>query len=190
MANFFVEFIKNPVNTSAIVPSSKKLARAIVGMAKLSKANVVVEFGPGTGVFTEQILKKLSKRAKFFALEINPKFVKHTKKRFPSAVVYHDTALNMRKYLKKHRARHCDCIISGLPFTVFNYELQKEFLKIIKDALSPGGRFLTFTYLHRRESKGNLRLKKLLKKNFDKLETSRVVWKNFPPAYVYSATKK
>ena len=190
MANHFLEWIKHPVLTSTIVPDSKKLSRLIIKMADISDADAVVELGPGSGGFTELILKIIPKKTKFFALEINPLFAKHTKKRCPGALVYEDNALNLKSYLKEHRLKHCDCIISGLPFTILSYELQEQLLKTIREALSPGGRFLTYTYVHRMNSKGNKRLRQLFEKHFDKLETSPIVWKNVPPAYVYCARKK
>ncbi len=190
MANHFWEWIKHPVLTSTIVPDSKKLARLVLEMADISDADAVVELGPGRGGFTELILKSIPKKARFFALEINPLFVKHTKKRCPGALVYEDDALNLINYLREHRIEHCDCIISGLPFTVLSDGRQEQLLKTIREALSPGGRFLTYTYVHRRNSKGNKRLRQLFEKYFDRLETSPIVWNNVPPAYVYCAMRK
>lgn len=190
MANHFLEWIKHPVLTSTIVPDSKRLSRLIIKMADISDADAVVELGPGSGGFTELILQNIPNKTKFFALEINPLFVKHTKKRCPGAIVYEDDALNLKSYLKEHGLKHCDCIISGLPFTVLRDELQEQLLKTIREALSSGGRFLTYTYVHRMNSKGNKRLRQLFEKHFDTLETSRIVWNNVPPAYVYCARKE
>jgi phosphatidylethanolamine/phosphatidyl-N-methylethanolamine N-methyltransferase len=134
-------------------------------------------------------LKNIPHQAKFFALEINPKFVIETKKRCPDASVYQDDALNIKKYLNELNLKARDCIISGPPFTAFSEENQRKFLSIISESLSLGGRFITYTYVHRIKSKGNLRLQKPLPEKFSRLEASRIVWKNPPPAYVYCAIK-
>jgi phospholipid N-methyltransferase len=190
MAKHIIEFIKHPVNTATIAPDSKELTRIVIEMADLAKAKTVVELGPGSGGFTEQIIKSIPPQTKFFSLEINRKFVKHTKKRCPAATVYHDDALNLKEYMKKHKIQHCDSIVSGLPLTALSEDLQEQILKLVKESLSPGGRFVTYTYVHRKKSKGNARLKRLFHDHFDRLEMSRIVWKNLPPAYVYCAIKE
>lgn len=189
MANILLELVKHPFQTSILVPESKALTRAIVQMADLSKAKAVVELGPGCGGFTEQILHSLPRGAKFFALDINSVFVAHIKKRCPGATVLHGNALDLNRYLIDQGMRSCDSIISGLPFSIFNEGLREQILKVVEAALSPGGRFVTYTYAHRTKSLGNFKLKQIFSSVFDKLERSPLVWKNVPPAYVYCATK-
>ena len=129
MQRFLKQFIKHPRKTGAIAASSKHLARKIVATASLPRARVVVELGPGTGVFTELILQHLPRGAVFFALELNSGFVAETRKRCPSATVYHDSAAHIKKYLRQHGAEQCDCIISSLPWGVFEKRLQIELLE-------------------------------------------------------------
>ena len=81
MPTFIKQFVTSARKTGAVAPSSKTLSQLIVDSAQITKAKSVVEFGPGTGVFTQKIMETLSKDATFFALEINPAFVKATKKR-------------------------------------------------------------------------------------------------------------
>ena len=109
--------------TGAVARSSEEFANMIADTANLSKAKTVVELGPGTGTYTEKILERISDDTVFFSLEINPFFVKETKKRCPSAIVYHDSAANVNKYLEKHGVDRCDCIISGLSWSCFEEEL-------------------------------------------------------------------
>jgi len=190
MANILLELIKHPFQTSIIVPESKALTRTIVQMADLSKAKAAVELGPGCGGFTEQILRGLPQGAKFFALDINSLFVAHTQKRCPGATVLHGNALDLEDHLKEQGLASCDAIISGLPFSIFTEELREQILKVVETALSPGGRFVTYTYAHRVKSLGHFKLKQIISAVFDKLDRSPLVWKNVPPAYVYCATKK
>ena len=62
ITDFLKEFIIYPKMTGAIAPSSHRLSELITDIAELSKADSVIEFGPGTGVFTEKILKKYQKK--------------------------------------------------------------------------------------------------------------------------------
>jgi phosphatidylethanolamine/phosphatidyl-N-methylethanolamine N-methyltransferase len=186
---FLRQFMHNPTRTGAIAPSSTALAELITASADLAQASVVIEFGPGTGVFTEQILAQLHKEATFFALEVNPDFVAATQARCPEAIVYHDSATQAGAHLKTHGHTHCDCIISGLPWAAFGEKLQDDLLDTVKDVVRPGGRFLTFAYLQGLLLPSGLRFRKKLKNRFSKVSTTRIVWANLPPALVYCVEK-
>ena len=189
LVRFLKEFLICPTTTGAIAPSSDRLSELITDLADLSKVSSVVEFGPGTGVFTEKILQKKSKEADFFALELNAKFVATAKKRCPKADIYHDSALNARHYLNIHGIRQCDCIVCGLPWASFKKKLQAELLCTIHDILRPGGRLLTFAYLQGLLLPSGLNFRKKIRSNFEKVVTTKPVWQNAPPALVYCAYK-
>ena len=189
MFNFLRQFFKNPQNTGAVWPSSNELADLITNTAQLKTAKTAVEFGSGTGVFTEKIIQKINPRATFFSIEINPFFLQETKKKCPKAIVYEDSAINVKKYLKKHGRNNCDCIISGLPFASFDKSLQHKMLYAIYNSLNEHGEFLTFAYIHGLILPAGLRFRKLLKSSFKNFKTTRIVWKNFPPAVVYCCKK-
>ncbi len=186
---FLKEFIFDPSLTGAVAASSKRLSELITDVAGLSHASVVIEFGPGTGVFTEKILKKIGSDTTFFAIEINKDFVEATKSRCPSVEVYHDCATNAGKYLQEHGHLYCDCIISGLPWASFKEELQDRLLDTISDILKPKGKFLTFAYLQGLLLPSGASFKKKLHDRFRRVSTTRIVWMNIPPAFVYCVEK-
>ena len=55
MLNFFWQYLRHPRSIGAIAPSSKKLARKMVQPIDFSRASCIMEFGPGTGVFTDEL---------------------------------------------------------------------------------------------------------------------------------------
>ncbi|MCX8064112.1 MAG: hypothetical protein N3G21_02950 [Candidatus Hydrogenedentes bacterium] len=188
---FLKEMVRANKTTGAIAPSSKALAEAITDLANLKDANVIVEFGPGTGVFTEVIERKKKPTSFFMAIEVNPSFVEATKKRCPDVYVVHDSAENTLKYLKEAGYDYCDIIISGLPWTRFEDNLQDRLLNATFESLREGGKFLTFAYCFsplvpsgKRFFKG-----KLPKKFNNKCSRSPVILKNFPPCHVYICEK-
>ncbi|GJQ59355.1 MAG: hypothetical protein SCALA701_21560 [Candidatus Scalindua sp.] len=187
--HFIKQFVFHPTKTGAIAPSSQSLADLITDAADLSNASSVIEFGSGTGIFTEKILQKVSKDTKFFALEINPDFVKATISRCPNVTIYHDSATNAKKYLHRLALKECDSIICGLPWASFSEGLQNELLDTIVDILKPGGKFLTFAYLQGLLLPAGIRFKKNLSTRFKHLTKTETVWLNFPPAFVYCAEK-
>ena len=64
--NFLKVFIKQPKVNASITPSSKRAARAMIKDIDLSKMKFVVELGPGTGVFTDILAKRLTQTVKFY----------------------------------------------------------------------------------------------------------------------------
>ena len=190
LIQFLKQFVLHTAKTGAVAPSSEGLADLITETAGLHSASAVIEFGAGTGIFTEKILQKISDETRFFALEINPDFVKATRKRCPEAVVYQDSAANAKKYLDELGINECDCIICGLPWAAFSEELQNELLDTIIDVLKPGGKFLTFAYLQGLLLPAGMRFKKKLSTRFNSVTKTRTIWLNFPPAFVYCAENK
>ncbi|MCF7972469.1 MAG: ribosomal RNA adenine dimethylase domain-containing protein [Phycisphaerae bacterium] len=187
--NFIKQFIIHPTQTGAIWPSSAELAQVITDAAGLAEASVIVEWGPGTGVFTEQILLKKPKDALFFAMELNPDFVRATQTRCPEAQIYHDSATETPKYLTQHHQSRCDAVICGLPWAAFDESLQDALLDTLLDILQPDARFLTFAYLQGLLLPAGRRFRKKLQSRFSHVTTTRTVWRNTPPAFVYVATK-
>ena len=186
---FLQQFLRFPALTGAIAPSSRRLADAMVLLADLGPTSRIVEFGPGTGVITEAILQHLPGSALFFSIEINPIFIELTQKRCPGVTIYHDSAENAKQYLLAHGTEQCDVILCGLPWAAFSDELHERLLGVIDDILAPGGRFLTFAYLQGLLLPAGYKFRKKLRSRFSCLATSRIVWRNLPPAFIYIAQK-
>ena len=186
---FFQEFIKNRKTIGAVAPSSSALARRIVDDTIRSSDSVVVEYGPGTGSFTRQILQRINGGVTFFAIENNVQMAELFQRKFPAVTLYQDTVENIRKILKKHDVTHVDCIISGLPWASFDSNLQDRLLAPTLDALRSGGIFATFTYFQSPLLPAGRRFKTKLHSHFSRVTTSPIVWNNLPPAFVYHCTK-
>jgi len=188
-ADFARQFAQQPQSTGAIAPSSKSLARQVVRQANLSAAKTVVELGPGTGVFTEQILHDIPTEALFFAIELNPTFVLATKNRCPTACVYNDAALSLPAWLSTNDREHADCIISSLPWTIFDEDDQDEVLTAITNSLKPGGVFVSIIYLGAKfRSRGRYFIGSL-SRHFSAVSNTPTVWQNLPPTQIYRCIK-
>ena len=59
---FFKQWVKNPREIGSITPSSRFLTREVVQPIVDRGARLVVELGPGTGVFTQALLDALPGR--------------------------------------------------------------------------------------------------------------------------------
>lgn len=187
---FFEGVLKASKVTGAIAPSGKALAEKITDMAELQHARVIVEFGTGTGAFTEVILRKKHPDAHFISFEVNPDFVREAQKRCPAANIIEDSAENAGKYLQEAGHEYCDVIVSSLPWTCFDPTLQDNILNAAYDIIRPGGRFLTFAYfMSPYMSNGKRFLRGKLPERFDNVVQSRHVWLNIPPCTVFIADK-
>lgn len=186
---FLKHFLRHPASIGAVAPSSAALAELITEEARLSEASMVVELGPGTGVFTEAILRKLPAGAEFFAMEMNPELADVTRARCPGTVVHVDSAVNTPHYLEALGRERCDRIVCGLPWAAFSDDLQDSLLGTIREVLVPGGRLLTFAYLQGLLLPAGQKFRRKLRNSFRRVTTTRTVWTNLPPAFVYVAER-
>lgn len=189
MKSFFKQFLLNYRKTGAISASSERLGTQFIESSELAKAKRVVELGSGSGVLTRKILDHLAPDAEFFAMEINPVFVRETRKRCPEATVYQDSAHHLYRYVAQHNWEGVDCVISGLPWSLFKPRFQEILLEEILHNLNHEGEFLTFAYIHGLLLPSGRIYRKKLPGKFSLVDHSRIVWKNAPPALVYRAKK-
>ena len=182
---FISEFVRQPTTIGAVVPSSPALARQIVQSAHVASAEVIVEYGPGTGVFSRRIIAAMSGDAKFGVVEINPQFAATFRGNFPGVPLLEDSAENVSMLLQQMNAQKIDSIVSGLPWAAFPETLQDTLLEAMLQVLRPGGHFATFAYLQGLAMPSGKRFYDKLCWHFSSVEKSPVIWKNLPPALVY-----
>ncbi|MFB9249216.1 class I SAM-dependent methyltransferase [Sphaerisporangium melleum] len=188
-ALFFGQFVRAPGTTGAVAPSSLRLARVICSPVPERGDPVVVELGPGTGVFTGEIQRRLGGRGHHLAVEINPALAARLNDRHPGAKVVVADAVGLPRLLDEHGLGRADAVISGLPWAAFPATLQDRLLGAITGALAPGGTFTTFAYTHARTLPPAIRFRRRLLETFEEVVPSRTVWGNLPPAFVYHARR-
>ena len=138
---FLRQLARNPVQTSAIVPSSGFLARAMVAGLGPDSGRIV-EFGPGTGVFTRAILKAGVRPDNLVLFEMNPDFAVHLRRKFPGVTVHVAGAQDVTR----HCATGVDTVISGLPLLSMPPEMRRAIVGAAFNVLRKGGAMVQFTY--------------------------------------------
>lgn len=186
---FVKEFLRHPTQVGAIAPSSPGLVAAMVDWFDWHTARSVVEFGPGTGVFTEGILRKLHPDATFFAVERSPEMAGATRERCPEAKVYEDSVTNLDALCDRESIEQIDAIICGLPWASFPESLQSEIVETMLRRLRPGGQFATFAYWQGVVLPAGRRFSRRLHESFETVGRSHTVWRNLPPAFVYRCVR-
>ncbi|MBC7834503.1 MAG: methyltransferase domain-containing protein [Phycisphaerales bacterium] len=157
-----------------------------------SKARVVVEYGPGTGVVTEQILLSMPRDCIFFGIERNERMVELSRRRHPGVSIYQDNAAKVSDLCVQQGLAaegSVDLVLSGLPWPSFTDELRADILNATAQVLRPGGVFVTFGYHIGLVLRGAWHFRRTVSELFSDVSTSKVVWRNVPPAFVYRCTK-
>jgi phospholipid N-methyltransferase len=176
--SFFLEYIKHPFAVGAIAPSGKGLARKMTEPIDFSAAEVIVEYGPGTGAFTGELIARRRPGAALLLIEQNEQFCAQLGAQFAGAekvYVLHGSAADVNRHLRACGYEKADYVISGLPFTSLPKEVSEDILLATKQAIGREGKFITFQY--------SLVKRKLFERYFRITRTLHEV-KNLPPAYV------
>ena len=188
-ATFLRNFLRHPSQVGAIAPSSPSLVRTMVEWFQWDTARNIVEFGSGTGVFTEAIASHMTPDAKFFAIERSLDLAQATRLRCPGVTVYHDNVTNVSELCGRERMDSVDAIICGLPWASFPDAMQDEILRVTLDALSPGAQFATFAYWQGVILPAGRRFARKLRGSFSQVHRSPTAWRNLPPAFVYRCVR-
>ncbi len=184
--HFLGEFVRQPLKVGAILPSSKALSRVVVASCHINPADTIVELGPGTGAFTGLILKRLGARGRLMAVELNPTHAEILRRRFPKCEVIEDSAEHLTRHLDGELA---DCIVSGLAWGTMRPRLQNQILRAILRSLKPGGQLVAFAYVHAAWLPTSRRFRQRLERHFKQVETTPIVWRNLPPAFVFRCVR-
>lgn len=182
---FLREFISKPTAVGAVAPSSTRLAEEMVNWVDWETVHRVVELGPGTGVFTEAIIQKAAPDCRYLAVEINPRLAAIFHQRFPQLRLAEESVSNLAGICAKESLSEVDLIVSGLPWASFSSSDQVGYLDAIMSVLAEGGGFCTFAYLQGLLLAQGRAFRRRLHDYFGRVEVSRTVWKNVPPAFVY-----
>lgn len=182
-------FVRRPWRTGTLIPSSRALAELMIEDMDLAGADTVVELGAGTGPFTRLIAEHVKPEALVLVFEIDPELARQLQPRVPRVRVVNDSAEHMHGHLRAAGREAADAILSGLPWANFSRELQETLLSAVVAGLRPGGRFATFAYVPAAQLPAGRRFRALLEARFARVEISRLVYWNFPPAFVYRCQK-
>ena len=186
---FLSRFLRSPRSVGAVLPSGGKLAEAMLDSVDWDAARCVLEFGPGTGPFTRRVPDRLHAEGRFLAVERDPAFAARLRRELPHVDVACADVCEVDKELAARGLPPADAILCGLPWAAFPSELQTRLMAATVAALAGGGTFATFAYVQGTILPAGRRLRGLLEAHFSTVRTSRVVWRNAPPALVYRCEK-
>lgn len=186
---FLKAFLRNSAHVGAILPSSSELSAILADTLDWDRVQCVVEYGPGTGVVTEEIARRLRGTTRFFAVERDPQLADIAQRRCPGVEVIQECVTRVPELCRDRGMEKVDAILSGLPWASFPIPLSEKILEATFEVLPPGGQFATFAYWQGLVLPGARRFRRFLDDNFSSVERSRTAWRNLPPAFVYRCVR-
>jgi phospholipid N-methyltransferase len=145
---FARNFFRHPLMLGSIVPSSRFLIRELLHPVDWSRARVIVEYGPGVGVITAEVLRRMRPDALLIAIEMNPDFVGYLRGALtdPRLRVVEGSAEWVDEILGRFGRQQADYIISGIPFSTIPAPLRESILRKTRAVLAPRGAFLVYQF--------------------------------------------
>jgi len=138
----FIKTLQKDYRVAAFFPSTRFAAQRIAGEV-CSECKLIIEYGPGDGVVTKELLKAMPLDCRLVAIESNADFVGELEKiTDPRLKVVFGDVVQISKNLSSFG--EVDMIVSGIPFSFFNPQMREEIIRDSYDALRPGGRILLY----------------------------------------------
>ncbi|MBX5462771.1 MAG: NAD-binding protein [Steroidobacteraceae bacterium] len=174
-------FFRHPRMLGSVIPSSRFLIREVLDRVDWARARVIVEYGPGVGTITGEILDHMREDAMLIAIETNPEFVRYLREglRDHRLHVVQRSAADVRAVLREHGADKASYIISGIPFSTLPRAQREHILLESRAALEPGGAFLVYQF--------SSRVLEDLRRVFGKVERGFELF-NILPAHLFFCT--
>ncbi|WP_034681390.1 class I SAM-dependent methyltransferase [Caldalkalibacillus mannanilyticus] len=177
---FLQGFLRSPLEVGSVIPSSKFMVNKVINCISQEKPQTIVELGAGTGVLTRELVKHCKDKDTLIVFEKDEQMRRNLTREFSGISLYAD-ALDLDNVLEQLGTNQVDCIISGLPFTLFPNAKKEELFEKIYSRLKNNGCFVMYQY--------TTQLKHRLREMFDDVKI-HLVWLNLPPTFVYVCKKK
>jgi phospholipid N-methyltransferase len=176
-ALFFKRFLQRPFQIASIMPSSKALVKRVSRKMDFSEPRVIAEYGPGEGVHSREIARRMPPGSKLLLFELDPAFSRDLERQFasdPRVHVIHGDAADLPEELGRRGIPHCDYILSGIPFSILEIKKKRALLEKTHEALADGGSFIIYQVTNELRQHATL---------FDSAE-SEYFLQNIPPMFI------
>jgi phospholipid N-methyltransferase len=139
-ALFLKRFLCRPLQVASIVPSSRALVRKVSEKIDFTVPRVIAEFGPGEGCHTRELVRQMGRDSRLLLFELDPHLAHFLRGEFREdrrVTVFNADAVQLPEQLAKRGLRHCDYVVSGIPFSILEPAKKRELLRHTFDVLAP-----------------------------------------------------
>ncbi len=135
---------KDPLGVGAVMPSSGLAVRRIVRCLP-DQVRTVIEYGPGDGVITRQLLDRLPPDGRLLAIEANHDFYRRLLAiDDPRLTLVLGDAREARAYADREGFGPFDAAVSGIPFSMLSAAERESVVNATHELLSENGVFLVY----------------------------------------------
>ncbi len=180
---FLRGFLKNPVMVGSVIPSSKVLIDRMLAPVRWDEVKLFVEYGPGVGTFTRQVLDRLPADARLIAIDTNADFIDFLKKDIDDErlIAVAGSAAEVQKIIEAHGFAKADYILSGLPFSTLPPGVGEAIGEATAKSIRPGGAFLVYQF--------SPKVRDFIAPHFERIDRG-FEWVNVPPATLFWAWRE
>ncbi len=180
---FLRGFFKNPVMVGSVIPSSRILIDKMLAPVDWESCRLFIEYGPGVGTFTHEILTRLHPDAKLIAIDTNEDFITHLREQIddPRLIAVHGSAANVEEIVANNGFDMADYVVSGLPFSTLPPGLGDTIGRATASVIRPGGAFLVYQF--------SPKVRRFIAPHFDRIDRG-FEWRNVPPATLFWAWRR
>lgn len=148
LALFSRNFIKHPRMLGSLIPSSRFLVKRLLDQVDWGKATTIVEYGPGVGTITGEILRRLRPDGTLVAIDTNRDFARYLTRtlRDDRLHVVEGSAADAQENLRERGLGRADYVISGIPYSTMDPVIRERILQTTHDVLQPDGTFLVYQF--------------------------------------------
>src|SRR5438309_9353703 len=153
------------------------MVERVASKMDFSQPRVIAEYGPGEGVHSREIARRMSPDSQLLLFELDPALSRDLQRQFAGdsrVHVINGDAAKLPEELARRGIPHCDYILSGIPFSILPIKKKRALLQKTYDALAPGGDFIIYQVTNELKQHATI---------FDDA-TSEYFLQNIPPMFV------
>ncbi len=175
------EFMRNPSAVGSAFPASMKMVDHLLKPLDWTEIELLIEYGPGSGRFTFEILRRLRGDAQLVAIETGAEFAKSLRSDCEDRrlIVIEGSAAEVNRHLHRHGLGQADCIVTGLPFSTLGPREGEVIMRETALALKPCGKLAAYQM--------RTAIRPLIERHFSDLRDAYEWW-NIPPCHLYWAS--
>lgn len=176
---FAGNFLRHPHMLGSVIPSSRHLVNQVLEPIDWERARVIVEYGPGVGTFTGEILRRMRSDARLIVIETNGEFVSFLRDSLPDPRLHveHGSAAQVRTVLQRHGLSTAHYIVSGIPLGSMPDPVRGDIVEKTRAVLEPDGAFLVYQFTPR--------VLPTLRRTFTRVRRGFQL-RNLPPAQLFA----
>jgi phospholipid N-methyltransferase len=176
-ALFFKRFLQRPFQIASIMPSSRALVERVADKIDFDRARVIAEYGPGEGVHSREIARRMRSDAQLLLFELDPHLSRDLQRQFaddPRVHVLNQDAAALPHEMKRRGIGECDYILSGIPFSILQIDKKRALLQKTYESLAAGGSFIIYQVTNELKQHATI---------FDEAD-SEYFLQNIPPMFI------